>query len=106
VNIKVNEQLISFQSSGNTLNGTLALPDYSQEKYPAVLIIQGSGKLDRDGNDSKGKFKLNLYKQLAQFVASLGFITLRYDNRGVGQSEGDYIAAGMWDLVHDAQNAI
>lgn len=77
-----------------------------KQKYPAVLILSGSGPLNRDGNDAKGKLQLNLYKQLASFITSLGFITLRYDKRGIGESEGDYFSTGMWDLVHDAKSAV
>ncbi|WP_199426637.1 alpha/beta hydrolase family protein [Thermaerobacillus caldiproteolyticus] len=77
-----------------------------KQNYPAVLILSGSGPLNRDGNDAKGKLQLNLYKQLASFITSLGFITLRYDKRGIGESEGDYFSAGMWDLVHDAKSAV
>jgi len=102
----IEEQRVSFENNGVILNGTMAIPDFIQEKYPAVLIIQGSGKLDRDGNVTKGKWKLQLYKQLAQYIASLGFITLRYDKRGVGESTGDYYSAGMWDLVNDARTAV
>jgi uncharacterized protein len=100
------EQSISFESNGNILRGTLSMLDENEQKYPAVLILSGSGPLNRDGNDTKGKFQLNLYKQLASFITSLGFITLRYDKRGIGESEGDYFATGMWDLVYDARSAV
>ncbi|MGS2777664.1 hypothetical protein ACVBAX_09815 [Robertmurraya sp. GLU-23] len=71
------------------LSGSLTLPDRVQQKSPSILIIPGTGKLNRDGKVNK-KLDLNLYKQLAQFFTELGFITLRYDKRGVGKSEGDY----------------
>ncbi|QPA32138.1 alpha/beta hydrolase [Thermaerobacillus caldiproteolyticus] len=100
------EQSISFESSGNVLRGTLSMLNEKKQNYPAVLILSGSGPLNRDGNDAKGKLQLNLYKQLASFITSLGFITLRYDKRGIGESEGDYFSAGMWDLVHDAKSAV
>lgn len=86
------------------LSGSLTLPDRDQEKSPAILIIPGTGKLNRDGKVNK-KLDLKLYKQLAQFFTELGFITLRYDKRGVGKSEGDYYRTGLWDLVDDSQAA-
>ncbi|MGY4111865.1 alpha/beta hydrolase [Aeribacillus pallidus] len=99
------EQFISFQSCGYELKGTLSVLQNSQKK-PAILILSGSGPLNRDGNDAKGKFQLNIYKQLASFLTSLGFIVLRYDKRGVGESGGDYLSAGMWDFVRDAASAV
>lgn len=86
------------------LSGSLTLPERDQEKSPAILIIPGTGKLNRDGKVNK-KLDLKLYKQLAQFFTELGFITLRYDKRGVGKSEGDYYRTGLWDLVDDSQAA-
>ena len=83
------------------LKGTLTLPEESGEKHPAVLMVAGSGEVDRDGNNSAFKFKLDLYKELAEFLTGLGFAVLRYDKRGVGESEGTYLETGMWDLVDD-----
>ncbi|RBW67676.1 alpha/beta hydrolase family protein [Bacillus taeanensis] len=88
------------------ITGTLTVPDKSSEKFPAVLLIAGSGPLDRDGNGPKGKFQLNLYKELADFISSLGFVTFRYDKRGTGKSEGNWHETGMWDLVEDAERAV
>lgn len=83
------------------LKGTMAIPSIEIEKLPAVLIINGSGTADRDGNMKKPKMEANIYKNLAHFVTKLGFITLRYDKRAVGESAGDPITSGMLDLVND-----
>lgn len=98
------ETEVVIQSKVN-LSGSLTLPDRDQEKSPAILIIPGTGKLNRDGKVNK-KLDLKLYKQLAKFFTELGFITLRYDKRGVGKSEGDYNRTGLWDLVDDSQAAV
>jgi len=82
------------------LQGIITIPD-DGEKCPAVLVVAGSGEVDRDGNVSGFKFKLDTYKELAEFVTGLGFAVLRYDKRGVAKSEGSYIKTGMWDLVDD-----
>ncbi|QDP40343.1 alpha/beta hydrolase family protein [Radiobacillus deserti] len=99
------EQIVQVYSQ-TKLEGTLTYPDQTKEKYPALLIIPGTGTLNRDGNDPKGKLELHLYKQLATFFSNLGFITLRYDKRGVGKSEGEHIRTGFWDLVDDAEVAL
>ncbi|WP_409274666.1 alpha/beta hydrolase [Neobacillus sp. SCS-31] len=88
----------------NRMYGTLALPA-GEGVHPAIVIIAGSGPLDRDGNVAK-KLTTNLYKELANFFTGLGFATLRYDKRGTGKREGNWMAAGMWDLVDDARAAV
>lgn len=87
------------------LKGTLTIPADKKEKFPAILLLAGSGSLDRDGNAKRGKLQLNIYKDLADFLTSIGFMTLRYDKRGVGESEGNVLEAGMYDLVDDAEAA-
>ncbi|WP_286885788.1 hypothetical protein [Aneurinibacillus sp. UBA3580] len=32
------------------LAGTLALPEGDKERYPAIVMVHGSGDIDRDGN--------------------------------------------------------
>ncbi|WP_175384451.1 alpha/beta hydrolase family protein [Bacillus sp. FJAT-27225] len=88
----------------NRIYGTLSVP--GEGVYPAILLIAGSGPLDRDGNVSKGKLTTNLYKDLAEFLTGLGFVTLRYDKRGTGKRDGDWLAAGLWDLVEDARTGV
>ncbi|MGM0876000.1 MAG: alpha/beta hydrolase [Bacillota bacterium] len=89
-----------------TLKGTLAIPNTNLDQYPAIIIINGSGRADREGNMQKPKLETNLYKELAHFLTNLGFITLRYDKRSVGESEGDLITTGMMDLANDVKCAI
>ncbi|WP_312471496.1 alpha/beta hydrolase [Neobacillus sp.] len=98
------EKEVTIQSKV-ALKGTLSIPETRVEKNPAVLIIPGTGKLDRNGKVNK-KLDLKLYRQLADFLTSIGFINLRYDKRGVAESEGDYLTTGLWDLVEDARAAV
>lgn len=98
------EKEIHFEGV-NTVYGTIAVP-HSEGVFPAILILPGSGPLDRNGNDRKGKIQTNLYKNLAHFLTNLGFVTLRYDKFGTGRREGDLITAGLSDLVADAKQAL
>lgn len=84
-----------------TLKGTMTIPESTDIKLPAVVIVNGSGGADRDGNIKKPALKGDIYKNLAHFITDLGFITLRYDKRAVGESEGDKIKSGMQDLIND-----
>lgn len=95
--MKMKEVVISGQFP---LSGTLTIPEKEKNKYPAVLIISGSGKGDRDGNFNK--LHLNIYKDLAEFLTENGFVTLRYDKRGTYKSGGNYHETGLYDLIDDA----
>lgn len=89
----------------STIYGSIRVPA-GGGKHPAILIIAGSGPLDRDGNDRKGKYPTNLYKELAHYMTDLGFVTFRYDKRGTGKSDGEWLATGLSDLVEDASRSI
>ena len=88
-----------------TLQGTITRPKVDG-KYAAVVIIAGSGEIDRDGTILPLKLASNIYKDLAHILAQLGVVTLRFDKRGVGKSDGDIMKTGMWDLVSDIESTI
>ncbi len=79
------EQPISFQGYGGVaIAGTLTLPESanSDRLAPAVLLIQGSGPTDRDGNQPPN-LQIDLLRQLADILAGAGIASLRYDKRGM-----------------------
>ncbi|MGG0077787.1 alpha/beta hydrolase [Bacillus wiedmannii] len=88
-----------------TLQGTITKPK-ADGKYAAVIIIAGSGEIDRDGTILPLKLASNIYKDLAHIMARLGVVTIRFDKRGVGKSEGEFLKTGMWDLVSDIEATI
>ena len=101
-----NEENVTIIAKDNIkLKGTLTLPK-SKGKLPAVLIINGSGGADRDGSMKKPAMISNIYKEIAHVIANLGIIVLRYDKRGVGESEGNTLKAGMLDLVNDIESNV
>jgi uncharacterized protein len=79
------EKHVSFEGDGGiALAGTLVLPESlnSDSVVPAVLLIQGSGPTDRDGNQPPN-LKTDLLRQLADVLAGAGIASLRYDKRGM-----------------------
>jgi uncharacterized protein len=105
MNAQMSKEEISFKSDVN-LKGTMLIPDLGMLSYPAIVFLPGSGQLNRDGSTPKGKFKFNLYADLAELCTSLGFVTFRYDKRGVGESGGNYHTAGLSDAMNDAEAAL
>ncbi|HYJ10994.1 MAG TPA: alpha/beta fold hydrolase [Polyangiaceae bacterium] len=92
------ERAIDVVANGARLVGTLCLPS-ERSAFPVVLMVHGSGPLDRDQN-MKGQ-KLDVFNTIAQRLAQVGVGSVRYDKRGCGASQGDYYAAGYHQLVED-----
>lgn len=92
----------TFDSAGLSLAGTFTTPD-GTGPFPAALLLAGSGPLDRDGNHKR--IPLSVSRDLARVLAQAGWASLRYDKRGVGASEGDYLSAGFYDELADAAAA-
>ena len=86
-----------------TLGATVAYKDKSK-KRPLVLLIMGTGKLDRDGNQLG--FKSNFYKSLSDIFVNLGYVCVRYDKRGTHESSGSFKKTGLSDLVNDCKSVI
>lgn len=95
------EDEISIASDGASLSGTLCLPA-PEGSFPVVLMIHGSGPLDRNGN-IKGQ-KLDIFNTIAHALADSGIASVRYDKRGCGDSSGDYYSSTQLDFVNDAIN--
>ena len=97
------EHGVTIPAGDVTLGATLTVPE-GQAPFPAALLVAGSGPLDRDGNHPK--LPLAVSKDLAQILAREGWATLRFDKRGIGESTGDYMSAGLTDEFADARMAL
>lgn len=83
------------------LSGTLNIPKDLPLKA-LVVMVSGSGPQDRDGN----MFNHKPYELLAHSLASDGVGVLRYDDRGVGASQGDFSTASIETLGEDLSAAV
>ena len=69
------------------LAGTLTIPnDPGRKRFPAAIVISGSGPENRDGVSPALKNGPKTYKALAEYLSARGFAVLRYDDRGTGAS--------------------
>jgi uncharacterized protein len=96
------ENTITFNSGDIQLAGTVCLPS-EDGVFPCVLMIHGSGPLDRDENTPH--MKIDVFNTIAHSLADKGFASLRYDKRGCGKSGGSFDTAGFYDLVQDGMAA-
>lgn len=84
-----------------TLAATLTLPE-GPGPHPAVILISGSGPQDRDETIMGHK----PFLVLADHLSRRGIAVLRYDDRGIGRSSGDFASATSVDFSGDAEGAL
>jgi len=92
------EHKVSFPSGSLTLAGVLHLPDAmaAGEKRPAILVLHGFGS-NKDGGVALAA---------ARLFEELGYVTLRFDMRGCGESEGERGRVICLEQVEDTKNAL
>ena len=96
---------VSFNNKNKSINfgATLTLPDTSGlQKYPAVILISGSGAQDRDETILGHK----PFAVIADHLTKNGFAVLRVDDRGVGKTSGNHTTATSADFADDAEAAL
>jgi uncharacterized protein len=94
----IEEVVFENKDAGLKLSGTLTIPD-KPGKYPAVIMVTGSGKQDRNEEFSKHK----PFWVIADHLTRKGFIVLRYDDRGVGKSTGNFDKSSTGDFAKDTE---
>jgi len=92
------QEEVSFTSDGLTLKGTVTVPDDYKpgQKRPAFLVLHGFGS-----NRTSGNVVLP-----CKFLSDLGYVTLGFDMRGCGQSEGKRANLICLEQVEDTRNAM
>src|ERR1700691_417080 len=92
------EEVVSFQSAGLLLHGVLGVPDGLKPgaRRAAFLVLHGFG------SNSESPTVLAPTRVLSEF----GYVTLRFDMRSCGQSEGEVGRVICLDQVEDLGNAL
>jgi uncharacterized protein len=94
---------VIIPAPGFNLAGTLTMPPgVGRLRHPAVVLVGGSGQVERD----EVVAGIPIFAQLAGSLAQRGFIVLRYDKRGVGQSGGRSERAALQDYADDLTSAV
>jgi len=91
---------ITFSSSKEKvqLAGTLTIPK-GKGKFPAVILLSVAGANDRNQTHSLGH---QPFLVLADYLTQNGIAVLRFDDRGIGESEGDLMQSNFDNLTNDA----
>lgn len=92
------EQRVTFESEGLKLSGIVRVPDdlAPGERRPAFLMLHGFGSNKTSAN-AVGP---------ANMFCDMGYITLRFDMRGCGESEGESGRIICLEQVEDTKSAI
>jgi pimeloyl-ACP methyl ester carboxylesterase len=93
-----NEVEVSYRNVGDNvkLTGTLTLPQ-GEGKFPAVLLISGSGSQDRDST----VFGHRPFLLLSDYLTRRGIAVLRVDDRGLGGSDLGSLSVTSENFMHD-----
>ncbi|MFH4965719.1 alpha/beta hydrolase [Gaetbulibacter sp. M235] len=81
------------------IGGTLTIPTYLKI---SSLVIMSSGSGDQDRDETLEGFKV--FKVIADHLTSKGIASFRYDDRGVGESTGDFVNSTIEDHSRDLEN--
>src|SRR5262245_15823384 len=98
------DEPLIIPSTGFNLGATVTRPKAgaAATRLPAVVLLAGAGANDRDGF----MYGIPLLGQLAGTLADAGFLVVRYDRRGFGQSGGRAESATMSDYADDARTVV
>ncbi|MFC1661013.1 alpha/beta hydrolase, partial [Gemmatimonadota bacterium] len=88
-----------------TLAGTLTLPTGATGPLPALAFVSGGGPQDRDSYAAIGG-GWRPFRELANALSSRGVAVLRFDDRGVGASTGDYASSTEREGFEDVKAAL
>lgn len=92
------EQQITFKSDGLNIAGVVRVPEglAAGERRPAFIVLHGFGSNMTSSN----------VRQPCAMLEKLGYVTLRFDMRGCGQSEGEKGRVICLEQVTDTRNAL
>ena len=96
------EEPVRIPAVGFNIAGMLARPAAASGPLPAVILVGGVGPSDRDGVAGG----VPLLGQIARDLREAGFLVVRYDRRGMGQSGGRAETASLGDYAEDVRAVV
>ena len=98
------DEAATIPALGFNIGATITRPasGAAGARLPAVILLAGSGINDRDGL-SNGVPTLG---QLAGAIARAGYLVVRYDKRGFGQSGGRSESSTLVDQAEDVRSVV
>jgi len=109
-----NDEEVTIPANGFSLAATISRPvaeaaptpapgrKPAPVRLPAVVLVSGSGPTDRD----EFVAGIPIFAQLANALADAGYLVVRYDERGAGQSGGRQESATIEEFAVDARAVV
>jgi len=107
--------LVIDLGNGLKTEGQLTLPVIGKGPFPGVLLIPGSGVVDKNETlgfvHKYGPKPPTPFWQIAQYLSERGFAVLRYDKRGIG-ANNTILDINVWgnatvnSLIQDSKKAL
>jgi cephalosporin-C deacetylase-like acetyl esterase len=101
---EITESVVEFENEGQTIVGTLALPDGAEGPLPVVLVFHGFAGQRQElpiVNTEEAMFS-----RTARIFAEQGYASLRIDFRGSGESQGQWEDTTFSGQISDAIAAV
>ena len=95
------DEPVTIPALGFNLAGTITRPK-TGAPAAALILVGGSGPTDRDETIAG----IPIFGQLARDLVDAGFVVVRYDKRGIGQSGGRAESATIADYAEDARHVL
>jgi pimeloyl-ACP methyl ester carboxylesterase len=98
------DEQVAIEGNGFTLASTISRPTASPStpRLPAIVLLGDSSALDRDGVIDG----VPVLGELAGQLADRGFLVVRYDKRGTGQSGGRPESVSIPDYSEDVRAVV
>jgi pimeloyl-ACP methyl ester carboxylesterase len=100
------DETIRVGAAGFSLAGTLTkpvdVPAPANGRWPTILLVPDSVSSDRDVTFSG----IPIFRQLSDALVENGFMVMRFDKRGVGQSGGRPESATLEDYADDVRELV
>src|SRR5438132_5823892 len=88
------DEAVMIPAAGFNIGATITRPAGAAGRLPAVILTGGADADDRDGT----LYGVPILANLAAAISQAGFVAVRYDRRGFGQSGGRREFATISDL--------
>lgn len=102
---RAGDHQVRIPANGFSIAGTISEPSGRpgpKGRFPAIVMVPGTGATDRDETVAG----IPIFGQLAGAFADAGYLVVRYDKRGVGQSGGRPESATIEDYADDVRSVV
>lgn len=96
-------QKVQYYNTDSSIHfgATLTIPE-NKKPVPAVILVSGTGRQDRDGTMAGHK----VFFVIADYLSRNGYAVLRVDDRGTGETTGKYEDATTADFAKDVLTGV